>query len=353
VTRRLLALPLVLVAGLLHGPRSVDQGTECNGVPHAVAPNPAGAPAGHDDARKPTHASPHLKLPQPDGCDGRSLARSEAVAEATFGPVHTGEGVKKSGGAVAAQDPGCTLPANPGGSIGFSLEPPEYDVGTDMGWSLDFDQPDEMNYAIDIVYEVDGPDGHHTIVSQSGRPLFTVPAEGAYTVSAHWTESCADGVTPDRTVSSRPATFKGVGPRPPFGSVELRQGGARLPGGKREPATALLHVGCPASRLDEPLRVTARIAGRTIVIVRPHGCLGYTLSRSAARHSRRWQMNADDFGARIFVSAPATLTGHFELRSGDRVIASANVRFRPNAHGRERVSVLRPGCLLGGGCPGR
>jgi hypothetical protein len=63
-------------------------------------------------------------------------------------------------------------------------------------------------------------------------------------------------------------------------------------------------------------------------------------------------MNADDFGARIFVSAPAKLTGHFELRSGDRVIASADVRFKPNARGRERVSVLGAGCLLNGGCPG-
>jgi hypothetical protein len=246
-----------------------------------------------------------------------------------------------------AQDPGCTLPANPGGAIAFGLEPPEYDVGTQMGWSLEFDQPGESSYAGEAVYELDGPAGHETVALP-----FTVPVEGTYTVTAHWTESCGDGVTPDRNVTSRPGTFKGVGPQPPFGSVQLRQGGGRVTGGRRDPAAALLDVGCPNSRVDEPLRVTARIAGRTITNVRPHGCLGYKLTRSSNRRAKRWQMNADDFGARIFVSAPAKLTGHVELRSGDRVVASADVRFKPNAHGRERVSVLRAGCLLNGGCPG-
>src|SRR3954447_180696 len=251
------------------------------------------------------------------------------------------------GSRSVAQETGCTLPPNPGGAITFGLVPPEYDVGTDMGWGLEFDQPSESGYASEPVYELDGPGGPETVTLP-----FHVPAEGTYTVTAHWTESCGDGVTPDRTVTSRPGTFTGVGPQPPSGGVELRQGGGRLPGGRREPAAALLHVGCPNNRIDEPLRVVAHIAGRTITSIRPHGCLGYKLSRSSSRHAKRWQMNADDFGARIFVSAPAKLTGHFELRSGDRVLASADVRFKPNARGRERVSVLGAGCLLNGGCPG-
>jgi hypothetical protein len=249
-------------------------------------------------------------------------------------------GLAAAGSAQApAQDSACSLPPNPGASITFGLEPPEYDVGVGMGWVLEFDQPSEADYANDFGYEIDGPGGHWTI-DPPGPPSFTIPMEGTYTVVAHWTESCGDGVTPDRTVTSRPGTFKGVGPQPPRGSVRLRQGGARLPGGRREPAAALLDVGCPSKRRDEPLRVTARIAGRTIVDVRPHGCLGYSLSRSSFRHTKRWTMNADDFGARIFVSAPGRLTGHFELRSGSAVVASFTVRFRPDARGRERVALV-------------
>jgi hypothetical protein len=239
------------------------------------------------------------------------------------------------GARAVAQETGCALPANPGGVVVFGVVPPDYEVGTEMGWGVEFDQPSESDYASEPVYELDGPAGHQVVTIP-----FKVPAEGTYTVTAHWTESCGDGVTPDRTVTSRPGTFQGVGPQPPSGGVELRQGGGRVQGGRREPAVALLHVVCPDSRIDEPLRVTARIAGHTIVTTRPHGCLGYKLARSAHRTARRWQMNADDFGARIFVFAPSRLTGHFELRSGDRVVFSAEVRFRPDARGRERVSIV-------------
>src|SRR3954447_25241938 len=153
------------------------------------------------------------------------------------------------GSRSVAQETGCTLPPNPGGAITFGLVPPEYDVGTDMGWGLEFDQPSESGYASEPVYELDGPGGPETVTLP-----FHVPAEGTYTVTAHWTESCGDGVTPDRTVTSRPGTFTGVGPQPPSGGVELRQGGGSLPGGRREPAAALLHVGCPNTRAAEPLR---------------------------------------------------------------------------------------------------
>jgi hypothetical protein len=251
------------------------------------------------------------------------------------------------GGSAPAQDGGCTLPPNPGATITFGLEPPDYPVGAEMGWGLDFDDPAESDYASRPVFELDGPAGHQAVTLP-----FTVPAEGTYTVTAHWTESCGDAMAADRAVTSRPGTFRGVGPQPPYGSIELRQGGARLQGGRREPATALLHVGCPDNRIDEPLRVTARIAGRTVVDVRPHGCLAYRLSRSSHRHGRRWSIAADDLGAEIFVSAPARLTAHVELRSGARVVAAAALRFRPAARGRERVTVLRAGCHLSGGCPG-
>jgi hypothetical protein len=236
------------------------------------------------------------------------------------------------GGSAPAQDTGCALPANPGGTLFFGEDPPDYAVGTDMGWGLDYNDPAAQNYAVDLVYEVDGPDGHHTITPDYVHPLFHVPAEGTYTVVAHWTETCNDGVTPDRAVTSRPGTFRGVGPQPPFGGVERRQGT------RREPAAALLHVGCPGNRVDEPLRVTVRLAGRTITSVRPHGCFGYKLSRGVSARATRWEMSADDFGGRIFVRAPARLTGHFELRSGDRLVFSATVRFRPDARGRERVT---------------
>jgi len=243
------------------------------------------------------------------------------------------------GGSAPAQDSGCTLPPNPGGTISFGLVPPDYPVGTDMGWSLDYNDPAEQNYAIDLAYEIDGPDGHHTVTPDYVHPLFHVPAEGTYTVTAHWTESCADGVTPDRTATAGPATFRGIGPQPPSGNVELRQGGARLPGGRREPAAALLHVNCPGdNRIDEPLRVSVRFRTRTITNIRPHGCLGYRLSRSSSVLTKRWELGASDFGGTIFVRAPLRGTGSFELRSGDRVVFSATLRFRPDRRGRERVS---------------
>src|SRR3954447_5710034 len=159
------------------------------------------------------------------------------------------------GSRSVAQETGCTLPPNPGGAITFGLVPPEYDVGTDMGWGVEFDQPSESGYASEPVYELDGPGGPQTVTLP-----FHVPAEGTYTVTAHWTESCGDGVTPDRAVTSRPGTFKGIGPQPPArgggrsrawarrrppGGSNCARGGARLPGGRREPAGALLHVGCP------------------------------------------------------------------------------------------------------------
>src|SRR3954449_1782970 len=169
------------------------------------------------------------------------------------------------GSTSVAQETGCTLPSNPGGAITFGLEPPEYDVGTQMGWGLEFDQPAESGYASEPVFELDGPSGHQTVTLP-----FTVPGEGTYTVTAHWTESCGDGVTPDRTVTSRPGTFTGVGPQPPSGGGELRQGGGRLPGGRREPAAALLHVGCPNNRIDEPLRVVAHIDRQREHGVAPH-----------------------------------------------------------------------------------
>lgn len=256
--------------------------------------------------------------------------------------------VLASGAGASAQtaDASCTWPATPGGQV---IGPDLVQLGETIGFGVEYDQPGEGNYAIDQVYEVDGPDGHITLAQ--GQKL-TPQAPGTYTVNGHWTETCGDGVTPDRTVTGRPLTVTVEGPQPPFGSVELRQGGHRLPGGRREPATALLHVGCPQNRIDEPLRVTATLAGRTVTIVRTHGCFGYKLSRGAGRQTKRWEIGVSDFGGQIFVRAPARLTGHFELRSGERVVAAADVRFRPNARGRERVSVLRAGCRLNGGCPG-
>ena len=170
-----------------------------------------------------------------------------------------------------------------------------------MGWGLEFDQQAESGYASEPIYELDGPSGHQTVTLP-----FTVPAEGTYTVTAHWTESCGDGVTPDRAVTSRPGTFKGIGPRPPFGGVELRQGGRRLPGGRREPATALLHVGCPNNRVDEPLRVTASSPGGGSRSSRRAGASGTSSAAGRAGRRSAGRSASATSAAQIFVRAPAT-----------------------------------------------
>src|SRR3954447_14060602 len=164
------------------------------------------------------------------------------------------------GSRSVAQETGCTLPPNPGGAITFGLVPPEYDVGTDMGWGVEFDQPSESGYASEPVYELDGPGGPQTVTLP-----FHVPAEGTYTVTAHWTESCGDDVTPDRAVTSRPGTFKGVGPQPPSGGGELRQGRGRPPGGRRPPAGGRggARGGTAARRLPEQPRRRAAAGGRS------------------------------------------------------------------------------------------
>ena len=54
--------------------------------------------------------------------------------------------------------------------------------------------------------------------------------------------------------------------------------------------------------------------------------------------TKRWELGASDFGGTIFVRAPLRGTGSFELRSGNRVVFSATLRFRPDRRGRERVS---------------
>ena len=253
----------------------------------------------------------------------RRLVPAAAIAVAVLLP----------GTGAPAQGTGCTLPPNPGGTIDFSQAPPDYVVGTNLLFSFDFNDYAESNYAIDFTYEIDGPDGHHSLRPQTSDLPFVVPALGDYTITAHWTESC-DGVTADRRLASATAAFRGVGPPAPYGGLQLRQGT------RREPAAALLNVGCPTGAVDEPLRVSARVAGHTVSATVAHGCRGPRFGRTSTRRGARWELRADAQGARIFVKAPARLVGHLELRSGDRVVAAADIRFRPR-RGRERASTVR------------
>lgn len=231
-------------------------------------------------------------------------------------------------GGAPAQDNGCTRPADPHGQV-IGLD--QVQLGESVGFGIDFDPYEETNWAIDQVFEVDGPGGHVTLAQGE---KFTPPAAGAYTVNGRWSDTC--DVTPDRTFTATPLTVQVLGPQPPHGGVELRQGA-----GRNNPAAALLHVTCPSTvAADEPFTVSARIAGHTVSATRAHGCHTHGFGKTFDRRTRRWELRADGEGARIFVTALVKLTGHLELRSGGQVVAAYDVRFRPR-RGRERASIVR------------
>jgi hypothetical protein len=245
------------------------------------------------------------------------------------------------GGGAAAQDPGCTWPDSPGGQV---IGPDQVQLGETIGFGVEFDQPGEGNYAIDEVFDVDGPDGHLTLAQ--GQKL-TPQTAGTYTVDGHWTETCGDGVTPDRTVAGRPLTVVVQGLQPPTAYLVIQDGGKRLPGGKRTPAFAQLRVRCDQHPLADPIEVIASGGGRTAAITRPKGCTAYSLSRSADRHGRRWYLDADDFDSRAGAFAPTKRAAHLEVRSGGAAAASFDVRFTPAAHHREHVALASRHCSLG------
>jgi hypothetical protein len=260
---------------------------------------------------------------------GRAVAGRALLLAAVLTAVLT------AGGSAPAQEASCTWPENPGGQI---VGPDQVQLGETIGFGVEFDQPGEGNYAIDQVFDVDGPDGHVTL--SEGQKL-TPQTAGTYTVNGHWTETCGDGVTPDRTVNGRPLTVVVQGLQPPYAYL-IVQDGAR-----RAPALAQMRVRCDEHPLADPIQVIASGGGRIAAITRPKGCTAHSLSRSADRHGARWALDASDFDGRATTRAPARRTAHLELRSGGATVASFDVRFTPAAHHREHVSLAAKHCSTG------
>jgi hypothetical protein len=249
--------------------------------------------------------------------------------------------VLATGGEASAQEPGCTWPATPGGQV---VGPDQIQLGETMSFGVEFDQAGENDYVIDRVFDVDGPDGHVTLTEDQ---TVTPQAAGTYTVNGHWTETCGDGVTPDRTVTGRPLTVVVKGLQPPTGYLILQDGGRRLPGGKRAAAVAEMRVGCDHHPLADALRVIASSGGLTAAVTRPLGCTAHSLSRSAYRHGHGWSISASDFDSGAAVLSPVRRAVHFELRSGGVTVASFDVRFAPAPKHREHVSLVRSQCSDG------
>lgn len=247
--------------------------------------------------------------------------------------------------AGARADAGCAWPANPGGQVVFGVDPVQVPVGEPIGWHIEFDQPGESDYIVGAVYEIDGPDGRHTVTSGNGYggASYIPTAPGTYTVSGGWTEHCGDGVTPDRTVTARGATFEALGPQPPYIDVFLQNGGMRL-GHGRSPATAQIVVQCPSqapSGAAFSVRVTHR--GRVVAGSRAHGCIGYSRIVTQSRHGKTWAISADGKGGRVFVAKGVRRSATLELLSGGTSLARFTAVFTAGRRG-EAVALRAHSC---------
>jgi hypothetical protein len=244
------------------------------------------------------------------------------------------------GGTAPAQS-GCTLPANPGGSVQFGLVPAEVDLGEAIGWNVAFNSDAEADYAIDMTYEVDGPDGHHTY-TVGDLPVKATTA-GSYTVTAHWTETCDSSVPGGTAVTAKPGSFLVHGPEAPRASLEIHRGGRRLPDGRRAGAVAIMSITCPTLMIDEPYRAWVRMAGHTVAATSRHGCLSRNASSGRGRATAFYELAAAGELASVTAYAPKRLRGHLELLSGGRLVGAYDVRFFP-VKGRERVKLVRARC---------
>jgi len=222
--------------------------------------------------------------------------------------------------------------------------PDQIQLGETTSFGVEFDQPGENDYVIDRVFDVDGPGGHVTL---SESEAVTPTVAGTYTVNGHWTETCGDGVTPDRTVTGRPLTVVVKGLQAPTAFLLLQDGGRRLPGGRRAGAVAELRVECDAHPLPDAVQVIASSGGATAAVTRPRGCTAHRLGRSASRHGHRWSIGASDFDSGATVYSPVRRAARFELRSAGVAVASFDVRFSPRPKHREHVSLAASRCADG------
>jgi len=247
-------------------------------------------------------------------------------------------------GGAHADGPGCTWPASPGGQITFGVVPAEVPVGEPIGWTVEYDAAGESNFVIAASYDIDGPDGHHTVTSnQYGGGSYTPTAPGTYTVSGGWTETCGDGVTPDRTVLARSSTFEGLGPQPPYAVLFVQNGGVRF-GRGRSPATAQMVPECPSlAPTEAAFTVRVRYRGRTVDAMRTHGCTGYSRTPTQVKRGRGWTASADYRGGRLFVGKGSPRTATLELLSGGATLVRYEVQFTRVRTG-EKVAVRSRSC---------
>ncbi len=258
---------------------------------------------------------------------------------------------------AAAGATACTLPPNPGGNVELSVIGEHY-VGDRIPLVLEVNSQAESAYvdANSVHFQIVGPGGETDLADPAypNGAVFTVPLPGSYTVTARWTETCDDGVSPpvSRGVTSGTTAFdaRAIGP-PDVAVTRLRR-----PAGEKWLLVAPL---CdPEHALDQPLTMSARVratgprrALRTASWTQRHGCARQNFRagrRIDIARARRLQPFASvDMSYRgLLLNAlhPARASMVVKMRSGATLIAAVTVRFFPARHGVEAMRIERARC---------